>query len=41
MRIGENQIEEIIITTNDGTLIATITDENTICDKEYKVILRG
>lgn len=41
MKIGNKDVDEIIITTKDDTLIATITDEDFICENDYKVTLRG
>ena len=40
MKIGNKDIKEIIVTTKDGSLVATITDENIIYEDDYKVILR-
>lgn len=40
MKIGDKQIKEIIVTTQENDLVATITDENIVYEDGYKVILR-
>lgn len=39
MRIGENEIEEIIITDKDNGVIAVVSDSEIIEFEDYKVIL--
>lgn len=41
MIIGNKEIKEIIVTTKDDELVATITDENIVAENSFKVILRG
>ncbi len=38
MKIGENEIKEIQIVTDDNELIASITDEDIIGKSGYKVV---
>lgn len=38
MRIGDKQYSEIIISDKEDTLIASITDEDIIEEKDYKVV---
>ena len=38
MKIGENEVREIQIVTDDNELIASITDEDIIGKSEYKVV---
>ena len=38
MRIGENEVKEIQIVTDDNELIASITDEDIIGKSGYKVV---
>lgn len=40
MKIGDKQIKEIIVTTQDNELVATITDDDIIFEDDYKVTLR-
>lgn len=40
MIIGNKEIKEIIVTTKDDELVATITDENIVAENSFKVILR-
>lgn len=37
MKIGNQEIKEIIITTTNDELVATITDENIVNDKDYVI----
>ena len=39
MRIGKNEIEEIIITDKDNGVIAIVSDSEIIEFEDYKVIL--
>lgn len=38
MKIGENEVKEIQIVTDDNELIASITDEDIIEKSGYKVV---
>lgn len=38
MKIGDKEYSEIIIKTKDNELIASITDEDIIEEKNYKVV---
>ncbi|MCM1181487.1 MAG: hypothetical protein NC347_14625 [Clostridium sp.] len=38
MKIGENEYSEILLTDSKNNLLASITDEDIIVDKEYKVV---
>ncbi len=40
MKINGNDIKEIIVTTKEGELVVTITDENIISHEDYVVALR-
>lgn len=40
MRIGENEIEEIIITDKENGVIAVVSDSEIIELEDYKVILK-
>lgn len=37
MRIGEEEIKEIVITTEDGEVLATITDKETVHRHDVEV----
>mgnify|MGYP006976142965 CR=1 FL=1 len=41
MQIGNKDIKEIIVTTADGNLVATITDENIVFEDDYLVVLKN
>ena len=38
MRIGEKDFSEIIVTDADGNLLASITDENVIEEKDCRIV---
>lgn len=40
MTIGNTEVKEITITTKDGDLVATVTDENIVHHDDYVVVLR-
>lgn len=40
MKIGDKNVKEIIVTTKEGDLAVTITDENIIYHDDYVVTLR-
>lgn len=40
MQIGEKTIDEITVTTKDGDLVATVTDDNVIFHDDFVVTLR-
>lgn len=39
MIIGGNEVKEITITTKDGNLVATVTDENIVHHDDFVVVL--
>lgn len=38
MRVGKEEYSEILITDNEGNLIASITDDDIIESHDYKVV---
>ncbi len=40
MKIGKNEVEEIIITDKENGVIAVISDSEIIESKDYKVIVK-
>lgn len=39
MKISKKEIEQILVTTKDGELVASITDDDVICKSGFKVNL--